>query len=122
MRTFVRLLGRASIRVGDQAWEPAADRRSALPYYLATTGAWVPRDDLLYLFWPDSEEEKGRSNLRQLLVTIRGLPFVEGIELDPAPRGRPRHGARRGGWGAGGDDPNPNGASPGSAATNADDG
>jgi predicted ATPase/DNA-binding SARP family transcriptional activator len=82
MRTFVRLLGRASIRVGDAVWEPAADRRGALLYYLAASAAWVPRDDLLYLFWPDSEEEKGRANLRQLLVTVRGLPFVEGLEVE----------------------------------------
>lgn len=82
MRTYVQLLGRASIRVGDAVWEPPADRRSALLYYLAASVAWVPRDDVLYLFWPDSEEEKGRANLRQLLVSVRALPFAGGLEVE----------------------------------------
>ena len=82
MQTIVRLLGRASIRVGERSWEPAADFRSALMYYLAHAGSWVPRDDLLYLFWPDSEERRGRANLRQMLVAVRALPFGEGLEVE----------------------------------------
>lgn len=50
MPTFVRLLGRASIRIDERVWEPPADRRSALLYYLAASAGSVPRDDLLYLF------------------------------------------------------------------------
>ena len=82
MQTLVRLLGRPSIRTGERAWEPAADRRSALLYYLAHAGTWVPRDDLLYLFWPDSDEHRGRANLRQMLVTVRALPFVRDLEVE----------------------------------------
>ncbi len=82
MDATVRLLGRASIRVGDLAWEPPADRRSALLYYLAHAGGWVPREDLLYLFWADSEEHKGRANLRQLLVAVRAMPCALDLEVE----------------------------------------
>ena len=82
MRAFVRLLGRPSIRLGEQTWEPAANHRSALLYYLAHAGGWVPRDDLLYLFWPDTDEQRGRVNLRQLLSVARGLPFADGLEIE----------------------------------------
>ncbi len=82
MRPEVRLLGPAAVRIGANAWEPAADRRSAVLFYLAYAGSWVPRDDLLYLFWPDSDEQKGRTNLRQLLVALRALPFAEGLEAE----------------------------------------
>lgn len=82
MQTLVRLLGRPSIRAGERSWEPAADRRSALMYYLAQAGSWVPRDDLLYLFWPDSEEHRGRANLRQMLVAVRALPFGEDLDVE----------------------------------------
>ena len=82
MPTLVRLLGRASIRTGERSWEPAADRRSGLMYYLAHAGSWVPRDDLLYLFWPDSEERRGRANLRQMLVAVRALTYGDGLEVE----------------------------------------
>ena len=82
MNATVRLLGRASIRIGDLAWELPADRRSALLYYLAHAGGWVPREDLLYLFWADSEEHKGRANLRQLLVAVRAMPCAGGLEVE----------------------------------------
>ena len=82
MRAFVRLFGRPSIRLGEQVREPPADRRTALLYYLAHAGAWVPRDDLLYLFWPDTDEQRGRVNLRQLLRVTRGLPFAAGLEIE----------------------------------------
>ena len=82
MDATVRLLGRASIRVGDLAWEPPAERRSALLYYLAHAGGWVPREDLLYLFWADSEEHKGRANLRQLLVSVRAMSCAVGLEVE----------------------------------------
>ncbi len=82
MPVSVQLLGRASIRVGDRRWEPPADRRSALLYYVAYADGWVPREDLLYLFWPDAEEHKGRANLRQLLVAVRSLPFSADLEVE----------------------------------------
>jgi predicted ATPase/DNA-binding SARP family transcriptional activator len=82
MNVTVRLLGRATVRLDDRVWEPPADRRSALLYYLAYAEGWVSRDDLLYLFWPDSEEQKGRANLRQLLVAVRALPFSLDLEVE----------------------------------------
>ncbi len=82
MSVEVRLLGRPRIWVADAEFEPAADRRSALLYYLAHAGGWVPREDLLFLFWPDFEEHKARANLRQLLVAVRETPYAEGLEVE----------------------------------------
>jgi DNA-binding SARP family transcriptional activator len=82
MRVSVRLLGRASIGVGGERWEPPAMRRSALLYYLAVTAGWVSRSDLLYLLWPDTEERKSQANLRQVLKATRALPYAVGLEVE----------------------------------------
>lgn len=82
MSNEVRLLGRPQIVVAGQVLEPPADRRSALLYYLARAASWVMREDLLYLFWPDSHEERARTNLRQLVHTLRESPFANGLQVD----------------------------------------
>lgn len=82
MQPRVRLLGPPTVRFGERVWEPAAGRGNALLAYLAYAGTWVSRDDLLYLFWPDSDETKGRANLRQMLASVRSLPFAEGLEAE----------------------------------------
>ncbi len=83
MAALVRLIGRGSIEAVGQVWEPAADRRSALLYYVAFARGWVSREDLLVLFWPDSDERRARANLRQLLVAVRALPFATELEVEP---------------------------------------
>jgi len=82
MSVEVRLLGKPRITVAGRVHEPQADRRSAMLYYLAHTGGWVPRDDLLYLFWADSEEQRARNSLRQLVHQLRSSPFAEGLHSD----------------------------------------
>ncbi len=82
MQPRVRLLGPPTVRIGERVWEPAAGRSSAVLAYLAYAGAWVARDDLLYLFWPDADETKGRANLRQMLVSVRALPYTTGFEAE----------------------------------------
>ncbi len=78
----VTLLGRPAIEVDGRRWEPAADQRSALMYYLASAGGWVPRDDLLALFWPDRPEHKARAALRQLLARTAKQPFAAALEVE----------------------------------------
>ena len=82
MSTNVRLLGRASIEIAERVWEPPADLRHAVLLYLAYVATWTPRDDLLYLFWPDSDEGRARANLRQLLLAMRALPYCAELEVE----------------------------------------
>lgn len=51
----------------------AQPRRAALFVYLAVEagGGFVSRDDLLGMFWPESDEGRGRAALRQALVFLR---------------------------------------------------
>lgn len=78
----VTLLGRPTIEVDGRRWEPAADHRSALLYYLAGAGGWVPRDDLLALFWPDRPEYKARAALRQLLARTAKQRFAVSLRIE----------------------------------------
>ena len=55
-------------------------KTSALLYYLVYQSDWVSREDILYLFWPDSDEFKARQSLRQVLNSIRKLPFTNSLE------------------------------------------
>jgi hypothetical protein len=57
MAAYVQLLGTPLFRLEGECLEPSPGKSSALLYYLAYQGRWVSRDELLYLFWPDSDEE-----------------------------------------------------------------
>ena len=82
MSVEVRLLGKPRITVAGLASKPPADRRSATLYYLAYSGGWVPREDLLYLLWTDAPEELARTSLRQLIYQLRSTPFAAGLAAD----------------------------------------
>lgn len=78
----VRLLGPLRIR-DEAAWvELVGDKRHLLLAYLAYAGAWVPRDRLAFLFWPDVTTGTARSRLRQLVRRVRRLPWTERLEVD----------------------------------------
>jgi DNA-binding SARP family transcriptional activator/predicted ATPase len=87
MATFVRLLGPPSVRVGDQVYEPAPSRVSALAYYLAARDGWVDRGEACALLWPERSEAKARANLRQVLHGLRDQPWAVALEIE---RGRLR--------------------------------
>lgn len=57
-----------------------ADRRGCLLAYLATDGGWVERDRLAHLFWPESDENAARRNLRQLLLRTKRLDLEPELE------------------------------------------
>ncbi len=82
MATYAKLLGRAAIRHEGRWLQPPAGKTSALLYFLAYKGDWVRRDELTYLFWPDSTEDEARRNLRRILTTIRALPYANAFESD----------------------------------------
>jgi len=87
MASFVRLLGPPSVRVGDQVYEPAPSRASALAYYLAAREGWVDRGEACALLWPERDESKARANLRQVLHGLRDQPWAVALEIE---RGRLR--------------------------------
>ena len=82
MALHVKLFGVPAIRYGHDQLEPPAGKTSALLYYLAYQGTWVGRDELVYLLWPDSLEERARQNLRQLLSSARKLPYTQDLESE----------------------------------------
>ena len=82
MTLYLKLLGPAQLNLGKEWVELPPGKTSALLYYLACKHDWVRRDELVYLLWPDSPESAARKNLRQLLSTIRRLPYAEGLEIE----------------------------------------
>ena len=79
----VSLLGKPRVHLdsGDLAFIP--DLRYQCLAYLAYEGDWVRRDDLIYLFWPDTSQAKARHNLRQLLLRIRKFGWLQALESTP---------------------------------------
>lgn len=82
MGTFVRLVGAPRIEVAGRVHAPPPGRVAALLYVLAVRGDWVPRSDLVLLFWPDQDDGHARGNLRQVLRIARRLPFAAALEIE----------------------------------------
>jgi predicted ATPase len=61
----------------------AASRPYQLLAYLACRGTWVTRDVAATLLWPERDTSTARANLRFVLVQIRRLPQVAGLETRP---------------------------------------
>ena len=83
MALYVNLLGTPAIAHKGDRLEPPHGKLTALLYYLAYQGGWVSRDDLVYLFYPDTLEHKAKQNLRALLTTLRRLDYAAGLEIAP---------------------------------------
>ncbi len=71
-----RVLGRAELRDGDRGQLDsilAQPKRLAILTYLclAGRGGFVRRDELVALFWPDSDPERARAALNQSLYVLR---------------------------------------------------
>jgi hypothetical protein len=81
-RLEVRLLGRPAVEVDGEWFEPPPGKGTAILFYLAFHGGWVGRDDLVYLFWPDTPESQARGNLRPLLWRLSREPYASGLERD----------------------------------------
>ncbi len=83
MATYAKLLGSASIKHEEVWLEPPAGKTSALLYTLAYRDSWTSRDELVFLFWPDTTQEKARRNLRRLLTSVRRLPYADALNAEP---------------------------------------
>ncbi len=58
------------------------NRTALLFAYLAYQATWVPRDELLSLFWPDMREAKARQNLRALLYKSSKETYAQNFEVE----------------------------------------
>jgi len=78
--TFVQVLGEPVVTTPSarHAFEP--DLRYHLLAYLACHGAWISRERLARLFWPDEDPQTARHNLRQLLKRTRQLAWRPELE------------------------------------------
>lgn len=79
----LRILGpTALLGVPDAALLLAQPRPTSLLIYLAAAhpGAFLRRDHLVTLFWPESGQEQARTNLRKLLHAIRRALGEDSIE------------------------------------------
>src|SRR5438270_8579157 len=76
----LRLLGVPSIEAGGQSVQLPAKAIAVLAY-LAVTRPTAPRARVIALLWPESGEEAGRKNLRNLLWTIQKALGGVGVEV-----------------------------------------
>ena len=82
MTNYARLLGVPQFRLENTWHDLPTTKASALLLYIAYQGEWVSGDELLYLFYPDSPEKPARDNLRQLLTSLRRLPYTQGLNIE----------------------------------------
>jgi DNA-binding SARP family transcriptional activator/tetratricopeptide (TPR) repeat protein len=78
------LLGQLDIRVGGVRVTPLTSKRgrSLLGYLLLHRDTAPSREALAFALWPDSSEDQARTNLRNLLHTLRrAVPEIEGCLL-----------------------------------------
>src|SRR3712207_1634875 len=76
----LRLLGRFEARLGERPLTALqAPQLQSLVARLALPPGWPqPRQQLAYLYWPDSPEPRARANLRRLVHDLRlALPGAE---------------------------------------------
>lgn len=79
---FLRLTGQPRAKRGSDEIPFLPDKRFQLLGYLAFDSGWVGRERAAFLFWPDSDTEGSRGNLRGLIQRLRTLPFDPGIEAN----------------------------------------
>jgi predicted ATPase/DNA-binding SARP family transcriptional activator len=77
----LRLLGTPRFE-GVESSELTLERPLWLVAFLVCRETWVSREELVLLFWPDSDEAAGRQNLRQLLYRARNLVFGAALETE----------------------------------------
>lgn len=76
------LLDEPHVRVEGGRLELPTSRPVHLLVYLACQGAWVERESLADLLWPNSAEEEARHNLRVNLHRAKSLPWADGLEVE----------------------------------------
>lgn len=82
-KTALFLLGAAAVGPPGAVAALPADRRGCLLAYVAYDGAWVDRNRLALLLWPESDEASAKGSLRQLLLRVKRLDLAGGLEVTP---------------------------------------
>jgi predicted ATPase/DNA-binding SARP family transcriptional activator len=77
---YLRLFGHPVLTTGSDEFPLSSERRFQLLAYLACRDAWIPREQLMALFWPGHPAEGARRNLRRLLHDVRQLPWLDGFQ------------------------------------------
>jgi len=67
----VRVLGRLSVRAGDEDKTPAPGQPATLVRYLAVRGGRAHVEELVDALWPTVDVERGRIRLRNVLARLR---------------------------------------------------
>jgi predicted ATPase/DNA-binding SARP family transcriptional activator len=82
MAMLLRLLGRPALLDGGVWTELPSLKSSALFAFLAHQERWVHRSELTFLLWPDIEQQRANTNLRQLLTTTARTPWGSSLERE----------------------------------------
>lgn len=77
-----QLLGAARINASAGSMTFVDDKRHQLLAYLACKADWVGREQLAFLFWPETDTQHARKNLRHLIQRVRGLDWLEGFDAE----------------------------------------
>ena len=82
MQALLQLLGGPQLFAEGKAVAVSVNRSLVLASYLAYQAAWVSRNDILVLFWPDTPENKARQSLRALLYQCKNSPYAAQVEIE----------------------------------------
>lgn len=80
---MLRLFGYPTLETATGRLELLPHKPVCLMLYLAMQETWVSREVLATLFWPDSDEEGARRNLRMMISRVKDLAWAEGLEISP---------------------------------------
>ncbi|GIV80637.1 MAG: transcriptional activator [Litorilinea sp.] len=70
-RLFLRFCGPPEVWWGEQPVAFPTRKALALLVYLAVTGGWRSRAELMSLFWPESDSRRAQASLRNALARLR---------------------------------------------------
>lgn len=78
----LHLLGKLRVSTGGSWLEPRPNKPLCLLSYAAYHEGWVGREDLSFLFWPDTSERSAQQNLRRLIHRAKEFEFTKGFEVE----------------------------------------
>jgi len=82
MSIQVKLFGKPQILHNGEWLTPPVSKPLCLLLYLAYASEWVSREQLAFLFWPDTDESTAKGNLRQLLSRAKKFSFANQLESE----------------------------------------
>ena len=82
MQPRIRLFGSPKLEWNGSVTDLTLDRPTSLAYFLLLRADWVQRIELAYLYYPDSDESTGLSNLRKLIHRLKLQPWAVSLEAD----------------------------------------